>query len=476
MTEFDDEPDILLHDRPPKAHPVLAWLVVLLVAGGVAALQNWPGARAAAAQQQQAPLDQTEIQSRAAVGMEGWTADPNDLLRNVKELDQGSYRDRLRYAVMVGEFLDPNKALEHLDRVERESGVLATRDDRRLAQILRELYTAYTEGNFRAPLAADDAAFLREQLGWYGNLALSPSKGDPLRREQVVGPARKLALVFTAGIFGVCGFGLLGLGILILVLIQLSRHDVRPRFFTGSPYSGFYIETFAVWFLVFTGLLVGAEFLPVGRSRMLVVSCLSLTTLLVVFWPVLRGVPWDDVRYDLGLTARKGFLTEVFQGVVCYIACLPLFALGIILTLIFMRAAQAAGFGGFLAAANPGPVHPIMFELKNADSWKLFQIFFAASVAAPVVEEVFFRGVLYRHLRELTRRTGFAFSFLLSGLGCSFIFAVVHPQGIFGVPALMCLALGFTLFREWRGSLVSCIVAHGINNGLVMLLAVQLVK
>jgi membrane protease YdiL (CAAX protease family) len=81
-----------------------------------------------------------------------------------------------------------------------------------------------------------------------------------------------------------------------------------------------------------------------------------------------------------------------------------------------------------------------------------------------------FRGVFYRHLREATRRGGLAASLLVSGLVNSFLFAAVHPQGLLAVPVLMALALGFTLAREWRGSLLAGMVAHGLNNGLVALL------
>ena len=72
-------------------------------------------------------------------------------------------------------------------------------------------------------------------------------------------------------------------------------------------------------------------------------------------------------------------------------------------------------------------------------------------------------------LRDMTHGWGFAASFLISAVVNSFLFAVVHPQGLGGVPALMGLAMGFSLGREWRGSLIPSMVAHAINNGLVML-------
>ena len=36
------------------------------------------------------------------------------------------------------------------------------------------------------------------------------------------------------------------------------------------------------------------------------------------------------------------------------------------------------------------------------------------------------------------------------------------------MPALMALACGFTLMREWRGTVVPSMIMHAISNGLVM--------
>ena len=83
-----------------------------------------------------------------------------------------------------------------------------------------------------------------------------------------------------------------------------------------------------------------------------------------------------------------------------------------------------------------------------------------------------FRGVLYRHLREGTRGLGWVSSAFISAVGVSFIFAAIHPQGLLTVPALMGLAFGFTLIREWRGTLIPSMIAHGINNGVVLLLTI----
>jgi membrane protease YdiL (CAAX protease family) len=90
------------------------------------------------------------------------------------------------------------------------------------------------------------------------------------------------------------------------------------------------------------------------------------------------------------------------------------------------------------------------------------------------MEETMFRGVLHRHLRDATSRFGYALSVLTSGLIVSFLFAVIHPQGWIATPVLMALAMTFTLAREWRGTLLPAMLAHGINNLLATCVLISL--
>jgi membrane protease YdiL (CAAX protease family) len=95
---------------------------------------------------------------------------------------------------------------------------------------------------------------------------------------------------------------------------------------------------------------------------------------------------------------------------------------------------------------------------------------------APRVEETMFRGLLYRHLREATGRVGRPASLFVSALLVSFVFALIHPYGLLGVPVLMALALAFTLAREWRGTLIPPMIAHGIHNSVLTLLIVLIMS
>jgi membrane protease YdiL (CAAX protease family) len=102
------------------------------------------------------------------------------------------------------------------------------------------------------------------------------------------------------------------------------------------------------------------------------------------------------------------------------------------------------------------------------------QLFLLASVAAPIVEETFFRGVLLTHLRSATGRWNQWLSFGLAALVSSILFAAIHPQGLIFIPPLAGLAMGFCVGRAWQGSLIPSMVAHGVSNALVMSLNVIL--
>ncbi len=369
--------------------------------------------------------------------------------------------------VLAGELVGPRKALEQLDELpEPTDGA----DERRLVESLRKLYVAYERKQYEGVLTETEARRLREELGWFGRLALAPPEGpDRAARAEAIAPAQQTALTLLAVTLLGLVLTVVGAVGLLVFLILLANGTLRRHFKTGSPHGGIYAETFAVWLLLFVGIaFLAAPLMTAGRWRLLQTSLLSMVSLVALAWPVLRGVPWRQVRHDVGLTTGRGTFREVAFGVVAYVLAVPLLACGLAVMLLILALRKSGGGGGDLGG-DGSPAHPLV-GMVGDDAWVWVQVFFAASVAAPVVEEILFRGVSYRHLREATRGGGVALSVLASGLLNSFLFAVIHPQGLIAVPVLMGLAVGFSLAREWRGTVIPCVVAHGISNGLVTLL------
>ncbi|MGQ9536862.1 MAG: lysostaphin resistance A-like protein [Actinomycetota bacterium] len=83
-------------------------------------------------------------------------------------------------------------------------------------------------------------------------------------------------------------------------------------------------------------------------------------------------------------------------------------------------------------------------------------------IAAPVCEEIFFRGFLYPAMR---RRMGVWSAALLNG----FLFSAVHFS-LFGLLGRTVVGALFCLLYEYTGNLWSPVVAHGINNFVAFLL------
>lgn len=85
---------------------------------------------------------------------------------------------------------------------------------------------------------------------------------------------------------------------------------------------------------------------------------------------------------------------------------------------------------------------------------------FAIVVAAPVVEELLFRGLLQN---ALTKYVPFWLAILLS----SFLFALVHGQP-YAIPGLMSLSLAFGYLYHRTGSLRTNIILHMANNAFAL--------
>jgi membrane protease YdiL (CAAX protease family) len=90
----------------------------------------------------------------------------------------------------------------------------------------------------------------------------------------------------------------------------------------------------------------------------------------------------------------------------------------------------------------------------------LVWLLLAGSVAAPIVEEFFFRGLLFRYLRA---RSGFWIGALVSAA----LFAVFHIT-----PALMPALFVFGIVQAWLleryDSLYPPILLHALNNGVLL--------
>jgi membrane protease YdiL (CAAX protease family) len=457
----------------------------------------------AAAQQKElaAQLANETVESQGKIFLAlkySFGADPGMLGRQSRMLNDGDVGQRQRAAVLAYEFGGKDDARAVLDVIDElaasavEAGELPdlemSEPARAVQAALRALYAADPSVGGDSPaddppptaaspnppkleaLTDDERALLVDELGFLGEVATNPpSLMADAEREQIFGPVGRLIIIATVFfiLFALAALG--GFVGLIVILVQALSGRMSTRVPQRGRYTGVYVETVALWAVVFFGsqLTIGpvvAALLPV-EAHMLAQFVIFMATLLVLCWPVVRGVPWAVVRQDIGWTAGERPALEPVIGVAGYFMMIPIMVVGIILTFLLLMLAQM-----FLGDELAMPIHPIAGEAGATGIVQLAMLLLLASVAAPIVEETIFRGLMYRHLRDSSRRMSPAGSIIVSALVSAFIFAIIHPEGILGTPAKASIGIALAFMREWRGTLIPSMIMHGLSNAVVITL------
>ncbi len=461
--------------EPPtrKGNSLIIWLMIIAAVSFIVYMQTQRTEDRAKKKQIASHSKLIDFQNKILMGFFGITERDERALDQLKSSAEDPFPQQINSVIVINELGDARRALREIERIENRLEEKEKKPElAEVLPILKKLYQDVDAGEHALPsVSKEDREKLKKKLGWMGELALHPSTTpDVERRAELLTEAESAFTLAIGGLLGgicTCGLGLIGL-IVLIVFLASGRAPFRldPRPTRGAIYA----ETFLIWLVLFWGLqmLLTLDFignLPVSR---MLLSCLaSLLSLLALLWPVQRGIPWEEAKHEIGLHTGQHPAYEALCGIATWAMCLPLLFVGALILWVILQFQQMVGGGG-VGGSGPAP-HPIFEEVARTDGWGILQILFMASVMAPLVEETMFRGVLHRNLREMSRRSHMFVTFTFSALVNGVIFAIVHPQGMLGVPLLASLAVGFSLAREWRGSLIACMVAHGLHNGLVLL-------
>ncbi len=101
----------------------------------------------------------------------------------------------------------------------------------------------------------------------------------------------------------------------------------------------------------------------------------------------------------------------------------------------------------------------ITFLLKTQSSWLFLGYVFLIVLVAPIVEETFFRGLVYSYFRE---KYGVKMAYFLSAL----LFGIAH-QSAWAFVGTFLAGLGLAYLFEKSKSLITNILAHMVWNGVV---------
>lgn len=224
-----------------------------------------------------------------------------------------------------------------------------------------------------------------------------------------------------------------------------------------------------LWFppvvFLFGGLLASAGFATVARifhSSTDVLHrpwWLQIVALVFLWAALLAGTWWAHREYgplfEPGFFRVRFFQAPRSDGVYLLVGVALQLVVGIL-------------YYPFHAKSASQPVHEV---LGNATGWRVAIVMLAVGVGAPIVEEIFFRGLLLRTLQTVpSERFRTAVSGWLPVLVSGVLFAAAHVQGVqfFGL-ALTGIVLAWIRMREQR--LAPSVVTHAGFNLIALVTA-----
>jgi len=392
-----------------------------------------------------------------------------------KELDRGTLIQRWCYTILLNEMEGAAAALDHFRKIEdrvAQHPKKMTEKQQKIGQAIESLLMEYAAGDFESTRNDQQvSSLLKKELGWFGELLLVPAGcNDPDARQAVLSSANVMFWSFGAIMMLGLLATFLGVILLIVIIALTSTGKISMQLQSSSTPAVVYLQTFSIWLLLFLGLQLSLGMIldviqfPSGVGRLIVSGLGFFGSLAALIWPLTRGVSAAQLLRDLGLDwTLKTVLRDGVVAGFAYIAVLP----GLLVAVIFIAVASASQTPDEFSGSK-GPAHPVQPLVSEGDASVFLGVLFVACIAAPIVEEIMFRGVLYRHLRSYSQFWSRLSSILFACLINSFIFAAIHPQGLLGIPLLMTLAIGFSLAREYQDSLFASIVMHGINNFMAL--------
>jgi membrane protease YdiL (CAAX protease family) len=257
------------------------------------------------------------------------------------------------------------------------------------------------------------------------------------------------------GFLGWMSFIFVGGFIALITYIAMKRFGLLPAqgYQEGVTLAGFDARggRMSIYFATFLGISLIAGLLSAFNKNFdLVALNAGVFFILICLTPVFATVPMlgDKIKWAQIIGDRSKILSKLAWGFGGYMANFPL-AMGA--TLIVSP----------LSKYLPPPSHELLEMLNGSGPLSAILLFFMAAVAAPLIEEPMFRGVLFPALQRVCKSPTTAI--ILTGT----IFAVIHPQGPLLWPALACIGMTAAVLTRQTGSLIPAILMHFLHNATV---------
>ncbi len=212
---------------------------------------------------------------------------------------------------------------------------------------------------------------------------------------------------------------------------------------------------------MFFGFLLGRLFTPGGEISYAVSNMVAFSFILCFYVLLHFFSPFSLIKYlqEKKLPFGKALFCGILGGIIAY----PL--------IVFLSAGvQAVLETPFIKVflerigLDVSLQESVLTITETNDPWVLSLMVFTIVVLAPLCEEIFFRGCLYRMFRSYV---GVIFGAILSGL----IFGIIHFN-LAAILPLVFFGIFLAFLYEKSGDIRVPIITHAFYNGLSVLLMV----
>jgi len=197
---------------------------------------------------------------------------------------------------------------------------------------------------------------------------------------------------------------------------------------------------------IFTWLIGGliGELVITQRYLVSVMLQTIAVILALIYFNIIKGVTWKEI----GIRAERPFRVlayGLFGGIILFITVV---FTGLIIELILPVEPYLQPFAEIVLGA-----------MGYSD---LIMLLIIGAVLVPIGEEIYFRGMVYPVFKK---KWGLAAGMIFSGV----FFSLMHFDALRFVPLLLG-GIGLAYIYERSGSLFACMLAHGLWNGIMILL------
>ena len=220
----------------------------------------------------------------------------------------------------------------------------------------------------------------------------------------------------------------------------------------------FAMKQVVLWVLLFAGLII-ASFVSMGQPTSIMIVAQNVLVFIapaIIFAYLAYQAPWRFLRLD-----KAPALKEILLVIAVMVASLPAMNYLVEMNKLMHLPQWMSGVEEWMRESEDAALEVTNSLLSTTSFLKMLWLVLIVGVLTGIAEEMFFRGAMLGTFLQKTVNKHVSIIFV------AFIFSAFHLQ-FFGFFPRLLLGIWFGYLVVWTRSLWVPIIAHALNNSLVV--------